>query len=1039
MSAEPEILNRESAVIRRSRLPLERSRTDPLFRSSLKSTRSTAGIALSLHDNGRVQAPSGNHSNGTGVIENGIDLTRGSDLHAALAFTGMEPEPAVGTCAICGRPLTQVGPKGECLRCLADLGFLSGSREPEKSETPRRLTPGPLKYDHFEVEVGADGFPIELGAGAMAITYRARDTVLNSIVALKVIDRKVAKMPGVRSRFLREARAAAQIRHPNVARVSHYGEQDGECFYVMELVEGETLEAKVRREGPMPLTLALEVIERAARALAAAEKCGMVHRDIKPSNIMLESDPGGGAPIVKVIDYGIAKILDPEAERGAEKTQSGFIGTPAFASPEQFAPSEQMKIDTRSDIYSLGATFWYLLSGRVPFVGRTLRDVAAKQAEELPLEQLKNVHVPSRVVALLQSMLAVDPAKRPQTARELLSEIRRCYTRFSTEGRARRLEIKLAVASTALLIAGIALGAWLYRHAQSSAEMERSIAVLPFENLSATGEDTYFTVGMQDEITGDLAKLAGMKVIGSQSTRSYLPGKERNLHAIGRDLGVRHLLEGTVSKDNNQMRVALHLVDLRDGAIQWAATYQRPLKEVFALQSEITQAVAARLKAGLSPNETVALNEPPTADLRAYDLYLRAQTIDVLVKDTAEWASRMEQKVSLLNEAVNRDPKFVLAYCGLAKAYDVLYQTKDITPVEKRNVDYRAMAEVALEKARRVAPDFGPVHLALADHFVVAHNDVEQGRLEIDLARQTMPNSAALETSAGSIARRQSRWDDAVRFLERAVALEPRATENLFTLANTYRLMRRYDRFDGLMTRLLGVLPPDRSATYRVFRTFGSLESEGELGPLREAIATVTPEEDASGSIRDLHNLILALWNHDPDAVSRISKQAAESTFVFNATKYPKEWYEGLAARMRGDKKGAQAAFTAARLEVEKAVLADASDGRALSLLAMIDAGLGRQEQSVQEAEHACDLEPFENFGQNAPIVRCNLAVVYAWNGQFDFAISELDQLVNKPAGANLPAQPTYGDFRRNPLWDPLRNDPRFTAIMNRLAQVASK
>jgi serine/threonine protein kinase len=300
----------------------------------------------------------------------------------------MEPEPAVGTCAICGRPLTQVGPKGECLRCLADVGFLSGSREPGQSETPRRLTPGPLKYDHFEVEAGADGFPIELGAGAIAITYRARDTVLNSEVALKVIDRKVAQMHGVQSRFLREARAAAQIRHPNVAHVSHYGEQNGECFYVMELVEGETLEAKVRREGPMPLALALEVIEQTARALAAAEACGVVHRDIKPSNIMLESDPSGRL-VVKVIDYGIAKILDPEAEPGAEQTRTGFIGTPAFASPEQFAPSELTKIDTRSDIYSLGATFWYLLSGRVPFVGGTLNDIRLRQTEPLPIEQLK--------------------------------------------------------------------------------------------------------------------------------------------------------------------------------------------------------------------------------------------------------------------------------------------------------------------------------------------------------------------------------------------------------------------------------------------------------------------------------------------------------------------------------------------------------------------------------------------------------------------------------------------------------------------------
>src|SRR4029453_14150466 len=427
MSVESKIAGRESP------LSLEGGSADHLFRSSLKSNRGAAAIPPALSDNARVQAPSGNHSNGTDVIENGIDLIGGSDLNRVVAFTGMEREPTVGTCAICGRPLTQ---DGRCLRCLADLGFLSGSQEPGRSETPRRLTPGPLKYDHFEVEVGADGFPIELGSGAIAITYRARDTVLNSVVALKVIDRKVAKMPGVRSRFLREARAAAQIRHPNVARVSHYGEQDGECFYVMELVEGETLEAQVRREGPMPLSLALEIIEQVARALAAAEACGVVHRDIKPSNIMLESDPSG-APIVKVIDYGVAKVLAPEAERGAEQTQTGFIGTPAFASPEQFAQSTGTRLDTRSDIYSLGVTFWYLLSGRVPFVGRTFEEIRERQAESLPVDQLKGLDVPARIFALLKSMLAPDPKDRPQSARELLSAVHRCYTKFSAEARLR--------------------------------------------------------------------------------------------------------------------------------------------------------------------------------------------------------------------------------------------------------------------------------------------------------------------------------------------------------------------------------------------------------------------------------------------------------------------------------------------------------------------------------------------------------------------------------------------------------------------------
>jgi TolB-like protein/Flp pilus assembly protein TadD len=590
-----------------------------------------------------------------------------------------------------------------------------------------------------------------------------------------------------------------------------------------------------------------------------------------------------------------------------------------------------------------------------------------------------------------------------------------------------------------LLVSGIAAGAWLFQRAQSSAEMERSIAVLPFENLSPNGEDAYFTVGMQIEITNDLARLAGIKVIGARSTRSYAPGKDRDLRAIGRELGVRHLLEGTVSRSTDQLRVALRLVDLRDSGHPWTEAYQRPSEDVFALQNEISHDVANRLQARLSPNETVALNSPPTVDLRAYDFYLRALAIERLVKDSAEEASAMQQKISLLDEAVNRDPKFVLAYCELAKAHDILYQRRDVTQVKERVVDHRALAEAALEKARRVAPDIGPVHLALAHHFLFANNDLGQARVEIDLARRTMPNNAELEMIAGTIARRQSRWDDAVRSYERAVALEPRTTANLFTLANTYRLMRRYDEFDRIMAKLLGMLSPKNSATYRVFRAFGALESRGELAPLRAAVRTVTPDEDPDGAIRDLHNLILALWDNDPDSVSQISARTADSTLVFNMVRYPRSWYEGLAARMRGDNASARIAFTAARVEAEKAVVAEATDGRALSLLAMIDAGLGRQQQAVEEAVRACDLESFENSALSAPFVRCNLAVVYAWNGQVDLAISTLDSLVNKPAGINLPSQPTYGDFKLNPIWGPIRGDPHFQALLKRLAPLASK
>src|SRR2546426_2747361 len=487
----------------------------------------------------------------------------------------------VETFATVRRSPTQAGQKRESLRRLVSLGFLSDSQQPDKSESGRRLMPGLLKYDHFEVEVGADGFPVELGAGAMAITYRARDTVLNSVVALKVIDRRVAQNPGARSRFLREARAAAQIRHPNVARVTHYGEQDGECFYVMELVEGETLEARIRRDGPMPLAQALEVIEQTARALAAAEACGVVHRDIKPSNIMLESDPGGCAPIVKVIDYGIAKVVGAEAERGAEKTQPGFIGTPAFASPEQFATSEQTKIDTRSDIYSLGVTFWYLLSGRVPFVGRTLDDIRLRQAESLPVEQLKGLDVPARILALLKSMLAPDPKDRPQSARELLSEVHRCYTKFNREARSRRRRVVFAAAGATLVIAAIAIGAWLYQHAQFSGQFERSIAVLPFENLSDDEENAYLAEGIQDEILTRLSKVGDLRVISRNSTQHY-KNKPENLREIAKQLGVAHFLEGSVQKSAGTVRVNVQLIEAANNSPLWADTIDRALTDILS-------------------------------------------------------------------------------------------------------------------------------------------------------------------------------------------------------------------------------------------------------------------------------------------------------------------------------------------------------------------------------------------------------------------------------------------------------------------------
>src|SRR6266478_10061536 len=405
----------------------------------------------------------------------------------------------------------------------------------------------------------------------------------------------MAENPVRRSRFLREARAAAQIRHPNVARVTNYGEQDGECFYAMELVEGETLEARVRRDGSMPFAVALEIIEQAARALAVAEVCGVVHRDLKPSNVMLESD-ASDALMIKVIDYGVAKVMAPQADPDAEQTQAGFIGTPAFASPEQFAETGQSRIDTRSDIYSLGVTLWYLLCGRTPFVGRTMEEIRARQTGDLPLEQLKGLHLPGQVITLLKSMLAPDPKDRPQTARELLSAVHRCYERFNPEARSRRRRSVLAGAALTFAIAAIAVGSWFYQRTLSFTPIERSIAVLPFENLSNDKENAYFAEGIQDEILTRLSKIADLKVISRTSTQHYQSAPE-NLREIAKQLGVAHIVEGSVQKNADAVRVNVQLIKATNDSHLWSDTFDRKLTDVFSVESEVAKAIADQLRA----------------------------------------------------------------------------------------------------------------------------------------------------------------------------------------------------------------------------------------------------------------------------------------------------------------------------------------------------------------------------------------------------------------------------------------------------------
>jgi len=935
-----------------------------------------------------------------------------------LGIVKAKPEIA-GTCATCGRPLTQCGPNGECLRCLVTLGFLADGEDAQRPTARGRLTPGPLRYAHFEVEIGADGFPVELGAGAMAITYRARDTVLNSTAALKVIDRSVAQNPGARSRFLREARAAANIHHPNVARVTFYGEQDGECFYAMELVEGETLEDRVRRDGPMPLALALEVIEQAARALAVAEVCGVVHRDIKPSNLMLESD-ASETLMVKVIDYGVAKVMGPQAEIGADQTQAGFIGTPAFASPEQFAGAGQLPIDTRSDIYSLGVTLWYLLTGRTPFVGRTMEEIRAKQTGHLPLEQLKGLHLPGQVITLLKSMLAPDPKDRPQTARELLSAVHRCYQRFNPEARSRRRRVVLAGAALTLVIAAVALGPWLYQRTRSFTPIERSIAVLPFENLSSDKENAYFVEGIQDEILTLLSKIGDLKVISRTSTQHYKSTPE-NLRDVARQLGVAHILEGSVQKSADAVRVNVQLIKAANDTHLWSDTFDRKLTDIFSVESEVAKAIADQLRAKLTGQEAEVIAVKPTNNPQAYDAYLRGLAYTLKTGFTP--ANSLGAQ-NYLKEAVRLDPKFALGWALLSYVDASGYLTQSLQPT----VALREGARQAAETALTLQPNLGEAVFAKGFYHYACLKDYDTAVNYFEQAHRLLPNNSRIPQSLAYVERRSGNWNKSEVYFNEAEKLDPRNVNLLSQHARSYVCLRRFPDAARKLEQILNITPDDIDTLVLKARI---AQAEGDLPRASALLAPLRLGADYPNALEtQVYQAILE--SRPAPVIARLKEILATPDQALGYYNGELRFWLGWAQEVAGDHAGARESWSKARSELEPFLKEQPDNFVLLGDLALTNMGLGDNAAALTLTERAIAIIPIKKDALTGPRPLDILARVTARIGDPDRSISTLEKLLSIPYEAPLAANPplTPALLRLDPMFDSLRKDPRFQKLV---------
>src|SRR5437867_1527407 len=593
-----------------------------------------------------------------------------------------------------------------------------------------------------------------------------------------------------------------------------------------------------------------------------------------------------------------------------------------------------------------------------------------------------------------------------------------------------RAHMRWAAVAVALLVLGAIVGGTFFflRRPTTSAlrVLDKSIAVLPFENLSSDKENAYFTDGVQDEILTDLAKIADLKVISRTSVMQYKSGLARNLRKIGEELGVAHVVEGSVQRACNRVRVNAQCIDAQNDAHLWAQTYDRDLPDVFAIQSEIVKAIADQLQAKLSPNEKKAIEQPPTTDLAAFDLYSRAKSLLLMANFSVTNDPDVRKAIELLDEAVKRDPSFFDAYCQLAFAHENLYAVfgSDHTPARL------ALAEAALQAATRLRPDAAETHLARAQYLYYGLRDYAGALAELEIARRALPNDPRLFELTGYILRRRSRQEEGLRNLQRAAELDPRNFDTLQQIALSYQYLGRYAEAIAALDRALSIVP-DNVET-RATRALFELCWKGDTRPLHQTIDSILAEgPNAIASAADSW-FACALAERDPAAAERALVALGDNPSVLEGTiNLSHSFGEGLLARVTKDEARAHAAFEAARTQQEKRVQAQPDYGPALCVLAIIDAALGRKELALEEGRRAIALTPMEKDVIGGSDVIQYFAITAAWADDNELALQQLETGLRAPVASLLLS---YGGLKLLPFWDPLRGDPRFEKIVASLA-----
>jgi serine/threonine protein kinase/Tfp pilus assembly protein PilF len=866
----------------------------------------------------------------------------------------------------------------------------------------------PERLGAYTIERHVDGSVWELGHGAMGVTYRAIDKALDRPVALKIINTDFgSRSAEARERFTREARAAAALRHPNVATVYQFGvrEETGQFYYAMELVEGETLEERVRRLGPLNVLTTIDVALQVAEALKAAEERGLVHRDLKPGNLMLVGGNDNGALTVKVIDFGIAKAI-AERTNAMALTHGGFVGTPAFASPEQFTTAP---VDVRSDIYSLGATLWFLLTGHILFSGRTVEEIRdARRSKPLPTEQLKAARVPHRFIALLRSMLALEPAARPAGARELAAKLQ--AIRASITGRRKAVQ-RFAVAAVFIALATIVVVRIFHPTSPKTTAPvipEKSIAVLPFETFSDDKENAYFADGIQEEILTRLAGIADLKVISRTSTQRY-HGKSRDLAEIAKQLGVANILEGSVQKAADQVRVNVQLINAQTDFHVWAETYDRKLTDILSVETEIAKRIAESLQAKLSGREEQALAVKPTNNPEAYDAYLRGLAFE------GRFAGG--EAAAFYERAVQLDPNFAIAWARLSRTDAHIYF--DLLGVDPTR---REASKRALENAEKLEPHSPETLLALGYYQYWVLRDYGAAKTTFSRVSKILPGSSEVPTALGRVTRREGHSDASIAYFEQALTVDPRNVELLSDAAWTYAMLRQFPAALKLYDRALDIMPndPDMTATKASI-----YQAQGDLQEAAKFLSQINEQTPAEETLK-IKITQFRLERNYGEAIRLLQARLAQFRFASETDKAIDQVWLAFTQRLAGDTAGAKATAEKARNALEPLYRDKPDNYYFAARLSQAYAVMGEKDSALKLAEHAITLLPRAKDLVDGPGREENLAFVQAIVGENGRAILTLTQLLQTPYNSWLygPAVVSPALLRLDPIWDPLRSDP---------------